>query len=63
MWDFPQREAEHDGASRVHFVATGDDMESMAESRHGSTKKMVVDKVKVGKQGPRYCHLLLPDTA
>ena len=29
MWGFPQRQAEHDGASRVHFVAIGDDMESM----------------------------------
>lgn len=52
MWGFPQREAEHGGASRVHFVATGDDMESMAESRHGSRKKMAVDKVKVGEPGP-----------
>lgn len=52
MWGFPQREAEHAGASRVHFVATGDDMESTAGSRHGSSKRMAVDKVKVGESGP-----------
>lgn len=63
MWVFPQRESEHDGASKVHFVATGDDMESMAESSRGSRKKVAVDKVKAGKQGPSYCRLLLPDTA
>lgn len=53
MWIFPQREAEHDGASKaLPFVATGDDMESMAESSRGSRKKVAVDKVKAGKQGP-----------
>lgn len=58
MWVFPQREAEHDEASKVHFVATGDDMESMAESSRGSRKKMAVDKVQ--RQGTR--SELLPPT-